>query len=122
MHHKIKMSKVRLFTFIFVLIFYVIFNVYHTNRKISLQQAKIGAIDTAISTYKSERKQILISVNMHGPNNQIWGFRESLFLANITNRLFIPSPIFKHYTIKKNSYMDPSAVVDLDILSRLGKI
>ena len=71
------------------------------------------------ATEKPNRK-IIISVNKGGPNNQIWGLREGLFLAHLLGREFVPPLFFRHYTTKGHFDMNPDVFIDLDNLSRLG--
>ena len=72
-----------------------------------------------ISEIKEEGRKILISVNKGGPNNQIWGLREGLFLSSLLGREFVASLFFRHYTTKGHFYMKPDVFIDMENLSRL---
>ena len=70
------------------------------------------------SKYKLDNSKFLTVVTLAGPNNQMRGFRETIFMAVKLNRTIIPAPFFKH------SKTDPTAAVETDIVPeylRLGK-
>ena len=46
--------------------------------------------------YETRRDRYLIPVFCYGPNNQLHGFRESIFMAIKLNRTIITPPFFKH--------------------------
>jgi hypothetical protein len=72
-----------------------------------------------ISATEKPNRKIIISVNKGGPNNQIWGLREGLFLSHLLGREFVPPLFFRHYTTKGHFNMNPEVFIDLDNLSRL---
>ena len=86
---------------------------------------KSNIVDSQISnneaTSKEEKEKILISVNMGGPNNQIWGLREGLFLSQLMNRTFVAPLFFRHFTTGGHFSSYPSVFIDTDNLSSLDK-
>ena len=66
-----------------------------------------------------EGKKILISVNKGGPNNQIWGLGEGLFLSSLLGRQFVAPLFFRHKYTKGHFSMNPDIFIDMENLSRL---
>ena len=88
---------------------------YKRNSKLTDDDLKL--LD-GISEIKEEDRKILISVNKGGPNNQIWGLREGLFLSSLLGRQFVASLFFRHYTTKGHFYMKPDVFLNMENLSR----
>lgn len=55
------------------------------------------------SIYRTDPEKFLTFAGLAGPNNQLRGFREMVFMAVKLNRTIITAPFFKH------SYTDPTA-------------
>lgn len=67
--------------------------------------------DTAISV--ASYSKIIIPILPYGPNNQLRGFRETVYLASKLNRVIVPPPFFKHYrTDSTSAGFDNSMIID----------
>lgn len=53
-------------------------------------------MDTIVPQIKLDPEKFLIPVLTYGPNNQLRGFRETIFLALKLNRTIVPPPFYKH--------------------------
>ena len=84
-----------------------------------IKESSFEDIDEYVSySPQVSEKRILISVNMGGPNNQIWGLREGLYLSQLLDRSFVAPLFFRHFTTGGHFFTDPSVFIDLENLSR----
>ena len=90
----------------------------YNKRNSKLTRDDLKLLD-GISEIKEDGRKILISVNKGGPNNQIWGLREGLFLSSLLGREFVASLFFRHKYTKGHFLMNPDIFIDMENLSRL---
>ena len=69
----------------------------------------------------------LLTVLTYGPNNQLRGFRESIFIAEMLNRTIVVPPFFKHdrtdKTIQDNgNLVNPWDRIDFESLSKISSL
>ena len=69
--------------------------------------------------YNLRADHYIIPVFTYGPNNQLHGFRESIFMAIKLNRSIIAPPFFKHSRNDVTAAEEGDEVVDTFL--RLGK-
>ena len=74
---------------------------------------------TVSAKYVTDPNKFMIPVFTYGPNNQLHGFREAIFMSIKLNRTIIPPPFFKHSRNDVTAGDDGSEVVPTYL--RLGK-
>ncbi|CBY15212.1 unnamed protein product [Oikopleura dioica] len=64
-----------------------------------------------------EKEKFVVPILIFGPNNQIQGFRESLFIAETLGRKLILPPFFEHYTSEHSrGILSADAMLDISLL------
>jgi len=122
------MSPVKHFL-IFIILVTVVFicgalqkeKLYEKNIKRKTEMPE-GKNRLTVENSQRESKKIIISVNKGGPNNQMWGLREGLFISHLLGREFVPPLFFKHFTTEGNFSMKPDVFINLNNLSSLESL
>ena len=87
---------------------------------VSLDDQEESSITADLDKESFKKKEkIIIPVNLYGPNNQIEGLREGLFLSRLMNLSFVSPPFFRHHTTGGHYSLEPDGYIDLDNLSRM---
>ena len=82
---------------------------------------KSSAMSDPNKEFFKKKKKIIIPVNLFGPNNQMMGLREGLFLSRLMNRNFVPPLFFPHYSISGSFSSEAALFIDQNNLSRMDK-
>ena len=102
--------------------------IFNLAPKLSVSIQEIGCPDWTPS-YKNasdigNSSKILIPILPYGPNNQLRGFRETLFLGEKLDRLVVPPPFFKHFRTDSTDHgfassmvIEPNHRIDIDLMS-----
>ncbi|CAG5100503.1 Oidioi.mRNA.OKI2018_I69.XSR.g17028.t2.cds [Oikopleura dioica] len=75
--------------------------------------------------YNLDRSRFLVPILIWGPNNQIRGFIETIFLAIKLNRTLLVPPFFRHSSesdadqIEHAALLPPEMVIDIESVARL---
>ena len=88
----------------------------------SIECSIIEGVDWNINVsprYRLRPDKFIVPVFTYGPNNQLHGFRESIFMAIKLNRTIIAPPFFKHSRNDITAAEEGDEVVDTFL--RLGK-
>lgn len=76
--------------------------------------------------YQMHSDKFLVPILLWGPNNQIRGFAETIFLAIKLNRTILIPPFFRHTSDEQNdehsTVLQPELVVDIQALSKFISI
>ena len=76
-------------------------------------------------THRLRADRFLVPILIWGPNNQIRGFAETVFLAIKLNRTLLIPPFFRHTNDVNNehaSLLNPELVIDIQELSKFVSI
>ena len=88
----------------------------------SIECSIIEGVDWNINVsprYRLRPDKFIVPVFTYGPNNQLHGFRESIFMAIKLNRTIIAPPFFKHSRNDITAAEEGDEVVDTFL--RLGE-
>lgn len=85
----------------------------------------IDALSNVEPEYNLDRTRFLVPILIWGPNNQIRGFMETIFLAIKMNRTLLVPPFFRHSSesdadqIEHAALLPPEMVIDIESVARL---